>query len=147
VHRDVTKREHPEALRPFLPEIQAFARHNHEQVLHPILRLLAIGMELPEDAFVNLHGFSAEGDTFVRFMKYYPRSKEDELKTKNVWLKGHTDFGSITVLYSQPVAALQIMTREGQWKWVRHIENALIINIGDSIEFLSGGFYKATIHR
>jgi hypothetical protein len=24
-------------------------------------------MELPEDAFVNLHGFSAEGDTFGAF--------------------------------------------------------------------------------
>jgi len=147
LHRDVTKREHPEILRTFLPEIQAFARHNHCQVLHPILRLLAVGMELPEDAFVDIHGFSADGDTFVRFMKYYPRSKEDEIKTKNVWLKGHTDFGSITVLYSQPVAALQIMTKEGQWKWVRHIENALVINIGDTLELLSGGFYKATIHR
>lgn len=38
VNKDVTLREHPEVLRPFLPEIQAFARHNHEQVLHPILR-------------------------------------------------------------------------------------------------------------
>jgi isopenicillin N synthase-like dioxygenase len=58
-----------------------------------------------------------------------------------------TDFGTITVLYSQPVAALQILTKEGQWKWVQHIENALVINAGDALEFLSGGFYKATIHR
>lgn len=38
VNRIVTKREHPEPLRPFLPEIDAFARYNHEHVLHPILR-------------------------------------------------------------------------------------------------------------
>ena len=38
VHRDVTKREHPEAVRPFMPEVAAFARHNHFNVLHPILR-------------------------------------------------------------------------------------------------------------
>jgi len=38
VNRDVRKRQHPEPLRPFLPEIEAFARHNHENVLHPILR-------------------------------------------------------------------------------------------------------------
>ncbi|KAF8186383.1 Clavaminate synthase-like protein [Pholiota molesta] len=147
INRDVTKRQHPEALRPFIPEIEAFARHNHEEILHPILRLLALGLELPEETLVNLHSYSAVGETWVRFMKYYPRSKEDEIKTNNVWLKGHTDYGTITILYSQPVAALQILAKDGSWKWVKHIENALVINTGDALEFLSGGFYRATIHR
>lgn len=38
VNRDVTKRPHPQALRPFLPELESFARHNHFNILHPILR-------------------------------------------------------------------------------------------------------------
>ncbi|KAJ7620241.1 hypothetical protein FB45DRAFT_929776 [Roridomyces roridus] len=147
INRDVTKKQHPEALRPLLPEIDAFARHTHFNVLHPILRLMAVGLELPEEELVNLHGFSSVGETYVRFMKYYPRSAEDELNTKNVWLKGHTDFGTITVLYSQPVAALQILGTDGKWKWIKHLENALVINAGDAMEFLSGGYYKATIHR
>ncbi|KAG1872948.1 hypothetical protein DFJ58DRAFT_406759 [Suillus subalutaceus] len=82
-----------------------------------------------------------------RFMKYYPRTEEEEIKTKNVWLKGHTDFGSITILWSQPVAALQILTRDGTWRWIRHIENALVVNAGDALNFLTGGYYKGTIHR
>ncbi|KAG5640445.1 hypothetical protein DXG03_008631, partial [Asterophora parasitica] len=147
VHRDITRRKHPQALRPFLPEIAEFARHNHFNVLHPILKLLALGLELPENALVDCHGYSGVSETYVRFMKYYPRSEQEEAKTKNVWLKGHTDFGTITILYSQPVAALQILTPEGSWKWVKHIENALVINAGDALEFLSGGFYRATIHR
>ncbi|KJA19089.1 hypothetical protein HYPSUDRAFT_89571 [Hypholoma sublateritium FD-334 SS-4] len=147
INRDVNKRAHPPALRPFLPEIAEFARHNHEEVLHPILKLLALGLELPEDALVNLHRYSAVGETSVRFMKYYGRPKEEELKAKNVWLKGHTDIGTLTILYSQPVAALQILAKDGSWKWVKHIENALVINAGDALEFLSGGFYRATIHR
>ncbi|KAF7368490.1 hypothetical protein MVEN_00172200 [Mycena venus] len=147
VNRDVTKREHPEALRPLLGEIGAFARHTHFNVLHQILRLLALGLELPEDTLVNLHGFSSVGESYVRMMKYYPRSQTDELKTKNVWLKGHTDMGSITVLYSQPISALQVLGRDGKWKWIKHIENALVINTGDAMEFLSGGYYRATIHR
>lgn len=36
------------------------------------------------------------------------------------------DIGTITVLWSQPVAGLQIMCPDGQWRWVRHIENALV---------------------
>ncbi|KII84323.1 hypothetical protein PLICRDRAFT_46193 [Plicaturopsis crispa FD-325 SS-3] len=147
INRDITKRAHPKPLRPFLPEIDAFARHNHFNVLHPILRLLALGLELPEDTFVQRHGFDAVGETYVRFMKYYPRSEEEETKTNNVWLKGHTDFGSITVLWSQPVSALQILSPDGKWRWLQHLDNALIINAGDALEFLSGGFYKATIHR
>ncbi|KAG6872988.1 hypothetical protein C0995_004364, partial [Termitomyces sp. Mi166 len=146
INRDITKRGHPQPLRPFLPEISQFARHNHTNVLHPILRLLALGLELPEETLVNIHGFDAVGETYVRFMKYYPRSEDEEAKTKNVWLKGHTDFGTITILYSQPVSGLQILTRGGIWKWVKHVENALVINAGDALEFLSGGFYRATIH-
>ena len=78
----------------------------------------------------------------------YPRTKEDELKANNVWLKGHTgkssvmsnttslllvlsfniDTGTVTILYSQPIAALQILAKDCSWKWVRHIENALVRN-------------------
>ncbi|KAF7296788.1 Clavaminate synthase-like protein [Mycena indigotica] len=147
INRDITKRGHPEAVRPFLPEIEAFARHSHFDVLHPVLRLLALGLELAEEELVDMHGFDAVGETYVRFMKYYPRSQEEEMKTNNVWLKGHSDFGTITVLYSQPVAALQVLGPDNKWRWVRHIDNAIVINAGDALEFLSGGFYKATIHR
>lgn len=38
VNRDVTKKQHPTALRPLTPELSAFARFNHEQILYPLLR-------------------------------------------------------------------------------------------------------------
>ncbi|KAI0703878.1 Clavaminate synthase-like protein [Cerioporus squamosus] len=138
--------KHPEALQPLLPEINAFAAHNHYNVLIPILQLLARGMELPEDTFVNVHGYDSSTG-YARFMKYWPRTEEEETKTKSVWLKGHTDIGTITILWSQPISALQVLSPDGKWRWVRHIDNALVINIGDSMEMLSGGYYKATIHR
>ncbi|KAJ3716442.1 Clavaminate synthase-like protein [Lentinula raphanica] len=147
IHRDVNRRGHPEALRPLLPEIDQFARHSHMNVLSPILRLMAIGLELPEDTLLNMHRWEGDSETYLRFMKYHPRSAEDEQKSKNVWLKGHNDIGTITLLYSQPVSALQILTREGTWKWIKHLENAIVVNSGDAMDFLSGGLYRATIHR
>ena len=82
VHRAIyEQQEYPEALRPFAPELRAFSEHNHFKVLHPLLqyvfvyswnpwkaylyafRILARGMELPEDTFVNMHNFDALGET------------------------------------------------------------------------------------
>jgi isopenicillin N synthase-like dioxygenase len=147
INLDVAKRPHPTALRPFLPELDDFARHNHFNILHPILRLIALSLELPEETLVEKHNFDRTGETSVRFMKYYRRSNDEEEKSKNVWLKGHTDIGSITILWSQPIGGLQILAPDGKWKWVRHIDNGLVINTGDMMTFFTGGYYKPTIHR
>ncbi|KAI0634446.1 Clavaminate synthase-like protein [Trametes polyzona] len=147
-HRTVTElQSHPKAVQPFFPELRAFAEYNHNKILVPILQILARGLELPEDSFAKMHGWEDDSETYLRFMKYYPRGEDDEQKAKNVWLKGHTDIGTVTVLWSQPVSALQILCQDGKWRWIKHIDNALVVNIGDCMEFLSGGFYKGTIHR
>ncbi|KAL4262435.1 iron/ascorbate-dependent oxidoreductase family protein [Pleurotus pulmonarius] len=139
--------EHPPALRPFVPELTAFARQNHYQVLRPILRLLSKSLELPEHTFVRMHDFSTDGTSPTRFIQYYPRPEAHEILTKNVWLKGHTDFGNVTILYSQPIGGLQILSSDNKWRWIKHIDNALVVNLGDAMEFLCGGYYRATKHR
>ncbi|KAI0041195.1 Clavaminate synthase-like protein [Auriscalpium vulgare] len=147
LNRNVDLKPHPEAVRPFLPEIQEFIRHNHVDVLHEIERLLALGLELPEDTLVKIHHFEAKNNAYCRFMMYHPRPEEEEEKTENVWLKGHADQTTLSVLYSQPISALQIRDADDKWRWVRHKENALVINAGDTMEMLSGGYYKSAIHR
>ena len=82
----------------------------------------------------------------INHLSSYNRSKEEEEKTKNVWLKGHhgqllklpdravllltnsheIDIGCVTVLWSQPVGGLQILSPDGNWRWVKHIDNALV---------------------
>ncbi|KAI1787054.1 Clavaminate synthase-like protein [Ganoderma leucocontextum] len=167
--RPAFEQQHPKALQRFLPEIRAFMEHNQSNVLHPVLRLLALGLELPEEVFVERHQFEAEGLTFLRFAKYFPRTDDDEARTKNVWMKGHTDSGTISLLWSQPVVALQIMSPDGKGSGATSsmfrtasyvpLPSALrslphdialprqIVNAGDAMEMFSGGYYKATIHR
>ncbi|KAJ4489989.1 hypothetical protein J3R30DRAFT_3653478 [Lentinula aciculospora] len=141
IHRDVNKRVHPEALRPLLPESSQFARHSHPNVLDPILRwdadseTLIVGLLF---SYLLDHNFTLVDfcSLVVGYMKYDLRSAEDEQKTKNVWLKGHNDIGTVTLLYN------------GVWKWIKHIDNAIVVNSGDAMDFLSGGgLYRATIHR
>ena len=41
-------------------------------------------------------------------------------------MKGHTDSGTITLLWSQPVVALQIMSPDGKWRYVRYVPNGIV---------------------
>jgi isopenicillin N synthase-like dioxygenase len=52
-------------------------------------------------------------------MQYQARSPEINEKYRGIYTNGHTDFGSLTLLFRQPIAALQIKTSDGSWKWVK----------------------------
>jgi isopenicillin N synthase-like dioxygenase len=80
-------------------------------------------------------------------MKYHHRSQEENKTLENIWVKGHTDFGSLTLLFRQPVSALQVRTPEGDWKWVKPYPGSITVNLADSLEFLTNGFLKSSIHR
>lgn len=117
-------------------------------MLLPLLRLFAYVLQLDdEDFFVRRHRYEAEGLEYLRYMQYFPRSKEDDEKGGNIWARGHTDFNTLTFLFHQPVAGLQVLTPEGNWKYVRSPRDAVIVNIADALEFLSGGYLKSTVHR
>lgn len=36
------------------------------------------------------------------------------------------DIGTISILWSQPISALQILSPDGKWRWIKHIDNALV---------------------
>jgi isopenicillin N synthase-like dioxygenase len=148
-NRDLTLREHPSTLKPFLDELEELNQFVHKVVLFRLLNLFAISLELPEDYFVNLHQYNVKDESWFRYMMYFHDHTADDLKkTKGVWLKGHCDFGSLTLLFSQPMVSLQLMDhKSAEWKWVEYIPGAIVVNAGEMMEWWTGGFYKATIHR
>ncbi|KAJ0341331.1 hypothetical protein KNSL1_011155 [Colletotrichum chrysophilum] len=83
----------------------------------------------------------------LRYMGYHPRSLADDLKVANTWSRAHTDFGSLTLLWSQDVAGLQIKTSSGEWKYVPPVDNGIVCNVGDTLDFWSAGYLKSTTHR
>jgi isopenicillin N synthase-like dioxygenase len=60
---------------------------------------------------------------------------------------GHTDYGITTLLFSVPVTALHIWTRRDKWQPVRYNPGSLVINLGEALEIISGGHFKATRHK
>lgn len=51
-------------------------------------------------------------------MHYAARTREENKRIGELYVPGHTDLGSITLLFRQPVCGLQILNSEGNWKWV-----------------------------
>ncbi|KAH8889072.1 putative 1-aminocyclopropane-1-carboxylate oxidase [Thozetella sp. PMI_491] len=140
-------RPHPQLIQDHWEEIKQFSLKIHNDLLLPLLRLFAHVLEVDEDYFVQRHRYDAEGLEYLRYMIYYPRSKEEDAKADNLWARGHTDYNTLTFLFHQPVAGLQVQTPEGKWKYVRSPRDAVIVNIADALEFLSAGYLKSTVHR
>ena len=81
-------------------------------------------------------------------MKYSKYTPEENQKIGRLWGGGHTDLGSWTLLFRQPVAALQIRNHQtGEWKWVKPQDGTLTVNACDALSFLTGGYVKSTVHR
>ncbi|KIW29596.1 uncharacterized protein PV07_05402 [Cladophialophora immunda] len=142
------ERAHPAIVQEHWDEIQYFAKHIHFQIVRKLLVLFALVLELPEDYFLKIHRYEEKkSDCHFRYMKYHRRSPEVNQQLDNVWVKGHTDFGSLTLLFRQPVAALQVRTPEGEWKYVKPYPESITVNIADVLQFLTNGFLKSSIHR
>ncbi|CAN9428384.1 unnamed protein product [Alternaria alternata] len=58
----------------------------------------------------------------------------------------HTDVGSITVLYAQ-LGGLQVLDSQGSWKFVQPKAGHAVVNIGDSLRFLTGKMLRSSLHR
>ncbi|EXJ91366.1 hypothetical protein A1O1_04478 [Capronia coronata CBS 617.96] len=140
-------RDHPAVIREHWDEIERFARHVHFEIVRKLLVLFALVLKLPEDHFLNIHRYPENSDCHFRYMKYHRRTAQQNADLDNVWAKGHTDFGSLTLLFRQPVAALQVRTPEGQWKYVKPYPESITVNIADALQFLTNGFLKSSIHR
>ncbi|GAM39910.1 naringenin,2-oxoglutarate 3-dioxygenase [Talaromyces pinophilus] len=141
-------RAQPDVLQKHISEIEAFSRKCHTEVVEKLLRLFAILLELPdENQLVRDHQYDVKGEDHLRYMHYAARSTEDNKKVGELYSPGHTDLGTVTLLFRQPVAALQILNSEGQWKWVRPQDGTITINTCDALTALTGGFVKSSIHR
>lgn len=59
----------------------------------------------------------------------------------------HTDIGSLTLLFTEQWG-LQLQSTEGtEWAYVAPRDGHAIINVGDSLRFLSGKKFNSCLHR
>lgn len=132
-----------------MDEIEEFCNYLTKSVNRRLLTLLSRVLEVPDDYLwdnVQSHG-SPTGEGYFRHALFRPVGQQTREASKGLRMHGHTDFGLTTLLFSVPISCLQIWGRDEQWYYVPYKPGALVINIGDTLEIVSGGHFKATRHR
>lgn len=145
---DVAEKTFPPAIQPLIPEILEFARFNHAQIFRKLLAIFSRVLKLDSEYLWSRSQNPEErGLDLLRYAVYHKPSQEDDDKLGGVRLNSHSDFNSVSILWSQPIASLEVLMPDNQWRLVKHKPNALVINAGDALHFVSGGYIKPTIHR
>ena len=80
---------------------------------------------------------------------HYPPTPEDAGEDKRqLGISAHTDFGAITLLLQDKNSGLEVQDREtGEWVGVPPNKDAYVVNMGDIINRITGGYYKSSTHR
>ncbi|KAL9274562.1 LATERAL BRANCHING OXIDOREDUCTASE 1-like protein [Drosera capensis] len=106
-----------------------------------LLKYIAISLGLKGEIFEEMFGTEVQA---IR-MNYYPACPRPDLV---LGLSPHSDGSALTVLQQGKgnSVGLQIL-KDNKWVPVRPVPEALVINIGDTIEVLTNGKYKSVEHR
>ena len=111
-----------------------------------IIKLYKKNENISNQAFSRVKTLST-----LRFNYYPNQTKPVEISKQDGVALGcetHVDSGIFTVLYQDKRGGLQVQNRKNKkWYNVPFNKNALIVNTGLALEYLSMGKFKATNHR
>ena len=117
-----------------------------EVLFKSIIKLYKKDPNISKKAFSRLKTLST-----LRFNYYPKQTKPVEISKQDGMALGcetHVDSGIFTILYQDKKGGLQVQNRKTKkWHNVPFNKNALVVNTGKALEFLSKGKFKATNHR
>ena len=107
------------------------------QLANDLMRLFALSLDLPEDWFEDKID---DARTILRLLNYPATASGSRAGA-------HTDYGTLTILWSPDSRGLQAQTRSGEWVNVVAPPDHLIINIGDLMMNWTNDRWISTLHR
>ncbi|XP_037407789.1 gibberellin 20 oxidase 2-like [Triticum dicoccoides] len=105
-----------------------------------IMELLELGLGVEKRGYYR--DFFADSSSIMR-CNYYPPCPEPE---RTLGTGPHCDPTALTILLQDDVGGLEVLV-DGDWRPVRPVPGAMVINIGDTFMALSNGRYKSCLHR
>ena len=117
-----------------------------EILFKSIIKIYKKDTKISKLAFSRLKTLST-----LRFNYYSKQNKPIEISKDDgvpLGCETHVDSGIFTILYQDKKGGLQVQNRKNKkWYDVPYNKDALIVNTGLALEFLSKGKFKATNHR
>ena len=107
-----------------------------------IIDLIETGLEL---RCQELRSLFAHPQALVSLLHYPPARPNASLAEYGI--AGHTDYGFLTVLLTDEVGGLEILSEAEAWEPVAVLKGAFICNIGDILQRITNDRYKSTRHR
>ncbi|MGZ4691193.1 MAG: isopenicillin N synthase family dioxygenase [Acidimicrobiia bacterium] len=131
--------DRPAALREtVLATLDAFTTLGHQLMVG-----FALALELDADWFDR----ELTADPVILFrMFHYPPLPDDVLEDPGWGVGEHTDYGLLTILAQDAGGGLEVRSRDG-WLEIPPQPGALVCNLGDMLERMTGGVYRSTPHR
>ncbi|MER7046982.1 isopenicillin N synthase family dioxygenase [Streptomyces jumonjinensis] len=131
----------PETPLGFRPVWLAYMRAM-ETLSQDLMRLFGLALGLGEGFFADR---ADEPVSTVVANFYYPQAVPP---LPGQMRKGpHSDWGVLTVLHQDDAGGLQVRQQDGGWRDVPSVPGSFVINIGDMMEFWTGGHWVSTLHR
>ncbi len=131
----------PSAMPDLKPRMLAYQR-KLEQLGQGLLRLMAIGLGLPETHFES---YFRKPMPMLRLL-HYPPQKPDE-SGDHIGTRAHTDTGALTILAQDDTGGLEILLNSGEWVTAPPVKDAYIVNLGELMKAWTDGIFIATPHR
>jgi isopenicillin N synthase-like dioxygenase len=132
----------PDNLEGFQPTIDAWF-DAQRALCGSLMRLSALALDLPEDAFDAAY---ADPSLALRFVHYPDQPGVPE--PGQLRYGAHHDYGGLTVLRQDGApGGLQVFDRQGRWCDVPSVSGTYVINVGDLLQRWTNGRWKSTLHR
>ena len=101
---------------------------------------------LPDSSrFENFHRVGEDSRTTLVLFRY-PKQAANEAEAGCGHNK-HTDIGTLTLLFSEQLGLQVLEPDNSTWSFIEPRESHAVINVGDSLRFLSGHQLNSCVHR
>lgn len=79
-------------------------------------------------------------------LNHYPLQEKPKTLSE-IGVIPHSDTGAYTILWQDTNGGLEIENKSGEWVGVPPIEDTFVINLGNTMQMLTGGRFSSTPHR
>jgi isopenicillin N synthase-like dioxygenase len=104
-----------------------------------LMEVMSVGLGLPRHHLRER--FGERPLSFVKLISY-PRTPPGE-----AGVNAHNDAGFLTLLLQHGVGGLQALAPDGEWLDIDPPPGAIIVNIGEMLQAMTGNYFVACTHR